>query len=293
MTERLGTTATWLLLASGAVVGLLLVAIVAARSSADLRRRTEAARRTLAMPMLMDVIDGKPVPVPRRRRHAQALALAASDLVHKVRGADRDLLATWLTDAGFRQDALRSMRSPWAPRRARAIELYLATTSGLEPEPVVTMLRDPHPRVRLAAVRALGDSGAREAVPALVRAAGSRRRPVPPSAVAMAIVHAAPPDASAMRHVWTSRDPVLVSTALTVCGHLGLVDARPQIEHLLGSRDHQLRVRAVEALGRIGDPRSALPLRRASHLVPPGSVEGQALRRALEAVGVDQPRFGA
>ncbi|WP_448629102.1 HEAT repeat domain-containing protein [Cellulomonas soli] len=291
MTDRLGTTATWLLLASCAVVGLLLVAIIAVRVAADLRRRTQTARRTQALPVLMDVLDGHAVPVPRRRRDAAALAPAASDLVHKVRGADREVLAAWLTDGGFRDAALRAMRSPWAPRRAHAIELYLATTSGQEPGPVVAMLRDRHPRVRLAAVRALGDSGAHEAVPALVRAAGSRRRPVPASAVTMALVHAAPADASALRHVWTSGDPVLVTTALTICGHLGLVDARPQIEHLVRSPDPALRLRAVDALGRIGDPRSALPLRRALHTTPPGSIEWLALHRALAAVGVDQPRF--
>lgn len=290
LTDAVGTFATWLLVAATVSVSLLLLAIVVVRWTASVRRRGEAARRAQAMPLLMQVLDDEPVPRPRARQDADSLAVAASELVHKVRGADRERLATWLTDNGFRDEAVTAMRSGRAPRRARAIELYLATTSGQEPGPVVAMLRDPHPRVRLAAVRALGDSGAREAVPALVAAAGSRHRPVPASAAAMAVVRAAPTDASALRPVWTSQDPTLVGMAVTICGRLGLVDARPQLEELAVGPDPRLRAAAVDALGRIGDPRSTGVLARALDHAPPGSPEAAAAARALTAVRPSRPQ---
>ncbi|GAA3807167.1 HEAT repeat domain-containing protein [Cellulomonas soli] len=289
MTAAVGTLATWLLLVCAAAVALLLVALVLVRWVTGAHRRAEAGRRAQAMPLLIDVLDGRHVPLPPSRRTARSVALTASELVHKVRGADRDRLAAWLTEHGFRDGALRAMRARWAPRRARAVELYLASTSGQEPEPVVAMLRDRHPRVRLCAVRALGDSGSRAAVPALVAAAGSRRRPVPASAAAMAIVRAAPPDASALRTVWTSTDAALVGMAITICGRLGLVDARPEIEQLVTSPDARLRAQAIEALGRIGDPRSAGVLLRARGTVPAGSAEQASLARALVSVGAEPP----
>ena len=287
MTTGLGRSgaATWLLaLTTGATV-LMICIISAVRVGTTIRRRRRSQSHRAAMQLLLRVTDGEHVAAPTDRRLSVALGRAAAQMVHKVRGADRQALADWLTASGYRDAARRAMSSRWATRRARAIELYLAATSGTEPGPVVAMLRDRHLRVRATAVRALGDAGARDAVPALVAAVGARKRPISTSAAAMAIVHAAPSTAASLETAWRSRDPRVRQLAIDISGHLALADARSELERVLTSPDGMLRTHAARALEQIGSPRSISALRTARRGAVAGSVEQSTLDHALGALG--------
>lgn len=276
--------ATWLLVATAGATALVMLAIAGVRVVTTLRRRRGSRAHRTAMELVLRITDGEAVPVPTTRRLADALALAAAKTVHKVRGADRQALADWLVEAGFQDSALELMSARRATRRARGIELYLAATSGAAPGPVVPMLRDPHPGVRAAAVRALGASGARDAVPALVAAIGARRRPISASAATMAIVDAAPSSSASLDAAWRSDDPRIRRIAADISGYLELADARAELERALTARDVRLRTHAALALGRIGSPSSIWALRTALRDADPGSPEAHALRGAITAV---------
>lgn len=274
-----------LLVVGGAAVVVLLVAVLVVRTVGDALGARRRRARAAVLPVLLEVLDGEDVVAPRRRHLRTAMADTAAELSHQLRGSDRERLAVWLTGQGVREAALRRMRSPWAPHRAPAIEAYLAATGGADPEPVVAMLRDRHPRVRSAAVGSLGGCGATSAVPALVAAVGSRRTRVSPSAVAMAVVHAAPTSAAALAPAWRSSDPAVLAMAVEVVGWLGLLDGRVQVEEVLRrSPDARVRDRAADALRRLGDPRSVPVLEQARAGVPAGDPRGAALDRALASV---------
>ena len=279
-----GVVTEWALgLTAGAVV-LLLLAILVVRWNTTRRRRTQRRRSSQVLPLLLQVIDGEQVDRPRDRGMSSALSTAAADLTHKVRGAERNELAAWLTSHGYREAALAGMHSRRPSRRARSLELYLAATAGTDAQPVAALLRDPHPRVRAAAARALGDSGAASAVPDLVAAVASRRRTISPSTVAMAIVHAAPTNAAGLQHAWTSPDVAVRTMAADIAGYLGLADARPQIEAQLDPKDPEVHDHAVAALLRIGDPRSLPALTAARERVGRDGARAHTLAVVIESL---------
>lgn len=274
--------AAWLLVISASAAAGLMVAIAAVRAVASVRRRRAERAHAAVLPLLLEVVDGVDVPLPTGRPEARAMGAAASGLVHKLRGADRDALGAWLGRHGFREVARAGLWSRRPARRAAAIELHLAL--GEDAGPVVALLRDRDPRVRVSAARALGEAGVVSAVPALVAAATSRTRPVSASAAAMAIVQAGPSSAAALGTAWRSRDPRALRLAADVSGHLGLADARPHLERLLLSPDHVLRTRAALALGRAGSPSSVPALRATARTAAPGSEEARALAESLAAL---------
>lgn len=274
-----------LLIIGVSAVAVLMGAVLTVRTIGDAVGARRRRARAAVLPVLLEVLDGEDVVAPQRRRLRTVTADVAAELTHKLRGSDRERLAAWLTEQGMREAARQRMRSRWAPRRAQAIEAYLAATDGAEPEPVVALLRDRHARVRAAAVGALGSCGAAAAVPDLVAAMGSRRSRVSPSAVAMAIVHAAPTSADALAPAWRSSNPAVLTVAIEVIGCLGLLDGREQVESLLrSSDDHRVRDSAADALRRLGDPRSLPALEMARARVPADGQGAASLDRALATV---------
>lgn len=284
-----GSLGPWVLGLTAAATIALALAVLAVRWVTMARRRRRARLRALVAPLVPALLDGQDVARPQGRAAIVALADLAVEMVHKVRGADRAQIAAWLTSHGYRDEALRAMRSRWAPTRAHGVELYLATTSGTEVGPVLELLADPHPRVRAAVVRSLGASAAREAVPALLGCVAAGPRAVPVSAAVMAIVHAAPSSAAALEAAWDHPDPRVVRTAAEVARHLALADARVPLERLVVAHpDPRVRSAAVAALGAFADPRSRRAL-EAGVAAGRGRREVAALRDALAALAPAGP----
>lgn len=274
--------AGWLLVASAGATVLLMITIALVRAVTMVVERRRARAHASALPLLLDITDGVDVPLPRAKRDAHALGAAAATLIHKVRGADRADLAAWLSRNGFRDKALRGLRS-WRPsRRAAAMELYLALDD--DPAPVLALVADRHPRVRTVAVRALGEAGVVDAIPEMIEAAVAERG-VSTSTAAMAIVQAGPSSARAFGRVWQSSDPRARRLAVDVSGHLALADARPHLERALSAADGTLRTHAALALGQVGSPQSVPALEAALGPVMRGSAEERALLDALDALG--------
>ncbi|MGP7961190.1 HEAT repeat domain-containing protein [Sanguibacter sp. A247] len=274
--------AGWLLVASAGATVLLMVTIALVRAITTVAASRRARAHAGALPLLLDITDGVDVPLPPKKKDAHALGTGAATLAHKVRGADRADLASWLRRNGFREDALRGMRA-WRPsRRAAAVELYLALDD--DPTPIRPLVSDRHPRVRTVAVRALGEAGVVDAIPVIVEAAVAPRG-VSTSTAAMAIVQAGPSSAHSFGPIWQSHDPRARRLAVDVCGHLGLADARAHLERALSATDGALRTRAALALGRVGSPHSVPALEAALVPVVRGSAEERALLDALSALG--------
>lgn len=280
--------AAWLLALSAGAAVIMVLIVAAVRVATTVRRRLDARAHGAAMQLLLRVADGEPLPAPSGRRLTEALGRAAAEMVHKVRGGDRQALAEWLTATGYRETAQRRMSSRLATRRARGIELYLAATSGEHPGPVVDLLRDRHAGVRATAVRALGGCGVEAAVPALVAAVAARRRAVSASAAAMAIMHAAPSSAASLELAWRSGDLRVRRLAVDISGHLGLADARQELEATLTADDAALRTHAARALGSIGSPQSVDALSSALRRAPDASAEAVVLREVLDGIRIEQ-----
>ncbi len=280
----LDATAAMLVAVAAAVVVLMLL-IAGTRAGTVLSKRREERARAEVLPIVLAVTDGEDPPLPSGRRLRTMMGQVAASMSHKVRGADREALGAWLREHGFLEEARRGMRSRSAVRRARAVQLYVAAAPGGDPGPVVGLLRDPHAGVRAAAVQALGQARAAEALPALVHAVGVRRAGVTMSGAAMAIVQAAPTRADQLDAAWTSPDPRVRRLAVDAAGYLGLADARTRIEEALAGTDATLRLRAAVALGRIGSPASIPALSVARSRAALGSVERREIDAALAQLG--------
>lgn len=221
-----------------------------------------ARRSGWAREYLFSVIEGEPLPAPRLPARRQAISDTAMRLATKLRGTDRATLASWLNATGFRERAVRMMRSPLALRRAMGTRLFVAALADRETGPLIELLRDRDARVRAAAARALGECGLDTAVPFLVRATRSTSTPLPVSVAAMAILHTAPRSARGLGMAWEAPEPGVTAMATDVAGFLHLTDARPRIEAVLLAREPDVAMSAALALVRLGDPRSGDVLQR-------------------------------
>ena len=284
-----------LIVGIGLALIILVLAIVATRLYWSVYEYRASVLRIQMSPLLFDILDGNFAwAAASTRRHRAALGERLSKMSREVRGSDRDTIAEWLTLNGYRERAESLMRSHRAWRRARGIGLYLAATRGLDLAPVEGLLADRHPRVRSTAARALGSVAAIESIPALLGALTSADRPVALSVVSMAIVHMAPRSARDLGSAWSSTDVRIRQLAAEVSGHLGLADARTELEAGLMSTDKSLRLSCAGALARIASPASLGAL-RAAHDRTDDDEERSVLKSALRHVtgdGAETPESG-
>ena len=249
-----------LLLGSGLLVVLLVVAVLVIRVLRWMADAAHSRRSMWARTFLFRVLEGEVVNAPRRRSRRRALATTATRLSTKLRGADRTALAQWLTAEGFRQRAVEMTHSPVALTRARGARMFVACLADRETRPLLDLLSDRDVRVRAAAARALGECGIDTAVPFLVKAAQSDAAPLPVSVAAMSIVHTAPRSARSLGLAWQSERPEVAAMAAEVAGFLHLTDARAALEYAVGHDDPTVADAAAWSLARLGDPRSAGPI---------------------------------
>lgn len=250
-----GPFAAWVLTLSLAATAALAVVVLAARGETARRRRRAAVDIAKAWPLVLAITDGAFVAPPADPRVARALGLRVALLAHQLRGDDRENVAAWLTRNGYREVAEAQMRSRRAAVRARGLELYLASVGSEPPERAVDLLSDRDARVRVAAVRAIGASGSTAHIPELIHAVSSRRRPVPPGAVLMAVVNAAPRSADVLRPGFQSADSRAVLLTIEAAHRLGLADAALDVQRVASRAAVRSDValsarRALEAFGR-------------------------------------------
>ena len=163
-----------------------------------------------------------------------------------------------ISRAGLGGELLDALASPDADTRAAAAQLCGALRLAESVSWLADLLTDPEDEVSAAATRALGRTGGRRAVDALMGAVEA----IPPYRLAVAIAHAASDiDLDGLlRSGGSSRTSVVVALA---CGLRGDALRFPRLVAI--ARDHgqppEVRAAACRALGMIGDRAAAGVLR--------------------------------
>ena len=124
-------------------------------------------------------------------------------------------------------------------------------------------LRDRHPKVREAAVEALGSIGGPQAVPALATALRDERSQLRQTA-ARALAAIGGPDARAMLLACLDhKDPATRAAVVDALAGLGDAGSVGSLAGALGDREKAVRDRAVAALGKLGSSEAAEALLKA------------------------------
>ena len=191
-----------------------------------------------------------------------------------------------ISRAGLGGELLDALASPEAGTRAAAAQLCGALRLAESVSWLADLLSDPEEEVRAAAVRALGRTGGRRAVDALMGAV----EVIPPYRLAVAVAHGASDiDLDGLlRAGGSSRTAVVVALA---CGLRGDALRFPRLVAIARDRSQppEVRAAACRALGMIGDRAAAGVLRNLSS--DPDTSVSEAATRALQRYhpGVQRP----
>ena len=188
----------------------------------------------------------------------RAVEPTAVALLSKVRGEAHAALVAVFERRGMGERAHRDLTARGAVRRARAAEVLGNLGRREAVDSLMALLRDHDPDVRAVAARSLGRiAEPRAAGPLLESLAG--RRPVPPQAVAQAVMRMGATAQPALAEALDHEAELVRATAVEVLGLVGAITAAARVVDAL-RRDESLdvRERAAAALGRLGT-RSALP----------------------------------
>src|SRR5699024_2468824 len=104
----LDATSALLVAVAGAVVVLMII-IAATRFLTTAGRRRADRVRAEVLPLILSVTDGEDPPLPSGGRRRKVMGQVAASMAHKVRGSDRDALASWLRAHGFLEQAQRGL----------------------------------------------------------------------------------------------------------------------------------------------------------------------------------------
>jgi HEAT repeat protein len=153
--------------------------------------------------------------------------------------------------------AIRDAEKASSPAAAQVRAAAVAALQRIGPA-AASLLRlaasDRSPRLREAAIEALGGIGDPEAVPTLVAALGDERSNVR-QAAARALARARTPDCvTALLASLHHRDPSTRRSVLEALGEAGDPRAAEALSRVLAERERPVRDAAVRALGRIASP---------------------------------------
>ncbi|PIE18437.1 MAG: hypothetical protein CSA65_04795 [Proteobacteria bacterium] len=207
------------------------------------------------------------------------------------------LLALILVAGGCdleRRRALEGLSSASAPARARALHILGKRRDATLAATIGKLLRDPSPRVRQAAIAALGAVGIGDQLHPLIETLGDRDLEVRLAAVRVLGDSRRPPAARALLPL--ARDPSMVVRRAATQGLIALgVSAAEQSKRLakrtleetsrrlLAARDAQLRAGAARLLGRSGRVAALSALK--ARLNDPSSLVLRAVAVALGRIG--------
>jgi len=276
-----------------AVAMAVAVGAAAVRGVRLRRQQRRSAALAIARPLLMAAIADdnepdltQPTLPPRVARCMDSLAVA---LAVKLRGTDRAALADFLQRRGAVQRARKRTRSLRAVERLRAVEL-LGALGIAECRPDLELrLRDRNADVRRAGVRALGRSGGPESAAALLALLDATTRQLPVHGVTLALTRCGPAAVPALTSALADGGPRARRAAAQVLGWLGATTAVEPLCTVLDDASLAVQVEAIAALGRIGVPAAASPIRARLETCHPAEVRiaaAVALGRLDDATSV-------
>lgn len=265
----LGTGFTsWVLIPLSVLICLLVVLAAVARSVRTVRSRRRRLRQERVRPYLFELIDGEH-PDDLDPSGMRALDVLALDLLPQLRGADRENLRGFLADRGLVHRARRQLFSRRSAVRAEAAEMLGSAGDPGSAPMIRELLLDRDPRVRICAARALGRLGDAASTGDLLTSVTHPTRPVPSGVAAMAVLRSGVASAPALRDRLAGPDPVLRALCAELLGHLGDLDAVPDLIAMLAHEaDPQVVAAAARAAGRIGSPQASVALLHALGTVP-------------------------
>jgi HEAT repeat protein len=217
-------------------------------------------------------------------------AVLVTDLMASASLAQREKLCVALEESGIVELGHRGTRrlSPW--RRALACEMLGKIGSPRSVSVLLARIEDRRPEVRMAAVRALGDIGSADAVPALGKAF-LERRCAPTNLVNDALRRLGEPAGPIFERGAESADPILrisscFGLAAVASTHGGAVYQLGEV--LASDSDARVRAAAAAALGIAGGGSAPDALWRAT-----ADSDVHVRRAAVRALGsFDDPSTG-
>lgn len=252
----MGLAFTISLVVLGTTLVLLLVSVVAAKVVGGRRERAHERLVDEVRPLVLAGLEGDAEPMlGLSGTRAEVAESVATTLLPKLRGADRAELASALERAGAIERARRALHHGRASRRQRAAELLGAAGAASATVDLLAALDDHDAGVRTSAARALGRIGRPGSVPALVAALDDRR--VPANTVAMALLRVGPRAAPALVPALQLGAVRTRTIAAELLGSFGHLPAAPTLHALVYDEEPRVRISAVRALGRLGEPSTA------------------------------------
>jgi HEAT repeat protein len=250
------------IVAMSVVLGALLVVCVVVGVAARLVRRLRERRRIrsterirpLVMASMADPQHADALPTTGRDGRAMRALVVA--LLPKLRGADRNELASILRRGGQFERAHRDLRSRSSHRRIAAADLLGAAGDTSADAALADLTRDSRSDVRVAAVRALGRLGTTHGAQAVIGALSDER--VPANTCTMALLRMGRPAGDALLEALAGPSGSERCIVADLLGVLGTHEARQMLEDMfVAASDPNERRSAAMALGRLGDPLSA------------------------------------
>lgn len=249
---------------SGAALAYcLLVATVVSRFVRGFTAARRARAEGRVRPMVLAAATGERLPpelVSARGADGRAVDRLVFAYLAQLRGEAAGLLADVLKQRGTVDRILWQANSPSSHRRARAAErLGLIASDQAEYRLIELVTGDHSLEVRIVATRALGKTASALAAQTLLRSL-SRADPVPEGIVSAALLELGPEGVPALREALAGQRAGGRRQRAMAANVLGLLDEMPAWQGMvsnLTSRDLEVRLSAVRALGRIGLPQAA------------------------------------
>lgn len=250
-------TATGLLLAG------LTLGIVINKARREMSEAIDRRRRALLEPAVFEylgVTTSKPLAgyLPKRlsrrdRRLVEEILLSAA---RTVKGETRARVAAALEALGSVREAIRALRSRRRWKRADAAENLGLMRSREAVEPLVALMNDPEPEVRIRAARALGIIRGSTSIRPLVRALADPSRW---SAIRVAeiLISVGAEAADELLAAFESLPRHARLSALDVLGRIRSLRAVGLMKRCLDDPDADIRARAAHGLGLVGDSGAA------------------------------------
>jgi len=273
----------------GVFTGLALIIIISKmfREAVGAYRRR---RRKVLEPLLLayahgteesflPVLGGRP-----RLGDRTVIETVLLDHIQRVRGIEKLRIGKALTDLGFVDRNLEKLRSTRWWRRAEGAEKLGLAGDRQAIERLVSTLRDQVPEVRIRAAKALGAVGGKASALPLIEAL---KEPNRWSTIRVADILAGMGREvvdELMGAFGTMALPARLAT-LDIFGRIRPLEAVPWLEERLGDDEPDVRARACNALGSIGEPGSGLILTQTL-----GDPEWPVRAMAAKALGKLQDR---
>jgi HEAT repeat protein len=249
-----------------AIFVLLLILIIVNKGWRELhesrlrRRRGRLERKLFRYVMGTDPIENY-VPLPFRADDRPAVEGVFFDLMRVVKGNVRHRALAAFEKMGIVDHYLARLGSRRWWLRADACEKLGLIRSERAVKPLIAALADPIPEVRVRATQALGQIGTSEALRPLVAALKSPGRW---SAIRVSVVLIMAGDEAVNvlleDYQWLPDHARLA--AVDIFARIRSLRASPLLRDLLGDPNPDLRARAANAIGMLGDPTGAEALTR-------------------------------